>query len=210
MKKSNPKKVRQIILRKPVTKGLYRGFEAEGWADRLTGVCERTAALYRENAEAPKALKTHLKQLLPMIAFYEAARQAAGSREAALAFFERYAFTELTKMIGCIRPFMKLGLYRLVPVICEPMLDKLFGRAAGFDYRRVPDAPPFAVDMLRCPYVDTCARYGCPELTRFACEADDITYGSLHPKLVWQRTQTLGKGGSCCDFRLYIDKEKRK
>lgn len=210
MKNISIERVRRTVLRKPVTKGLYKGFEAEGWSERLPAVWERTAALYRENADAPKALKTHLMQLLPMIAFYEAAIQATGSKEAALAFFEKHAFTELTGMIGRIRPFMKLGLYRLVPVICEPMLDKLFGRAAGFDYRRVPDAPPFAVDMLRCPYVDTCARYGCPELTRFACEADDITYGSLHPKLVWQRTQTLGKGGSCCDFRLYIDKEKRK
>jgi hypothetical protein len=86
----------------------------------------------------------------------------------------------------------------------------MFGKAAGFDYRPVPDAPVFAADMTRCPYVDTCARYGCPELAQFSCKADDVTYGSLHPKLVWGRTQTLGTGGSCCDFRLSVKNDKSR
>ena len=58
--------------------------------------------------------------------------------------------------------------------------------------------------MLVCPYFETCKKYGCPELTRFFCKSDDITYGNLHPRLVWHRTQILGTGGECCDFRLFI------
>lgn len=31
---------------------------------------------------------------------------------------------------------------------------------------------------------------------------------NMHPKLVWGRTKTLGTGGDCCDFSLYIKPEK--
>lgn len=207
MKSITPADCKRMIRRKPIAKSLQNGFEASGWADHLPAVYERSAALFADHAEAGRALHAHLQQLLPMIAFYEKAKQITGSQEKALAFVEQWAFIEAEKMMKYARGAMKLGLYRLMPSLCEWMLDRMFGEAAGFKYRRVPDAPKFAADMLRCPYVDTCAKYGCPELAQFACRADDVTYGSLHPKLVWARTQTLGMGGSCCDFRLYI-KEK--
>lgn len=198
----------RIMERMPITKGLLRGFAAKGWRDALPGAYERSAQLYRENAGAGKALQMHLKQLLPMIALYEAALRCTGSREEAMQFVEEWAFTEVEKTVKPVRVLMKTGLYRLMPGLCGMMLDRMFGRDAGFDYRLVPGERPFAVDMTRCPYLETCTRYGCPELTRISCRTDDITYGNLHPKLVWARTQTLGEGGSCCDFRLYVKGEQ--
>ncbi len=209
MKKITAAACRRIIRKKPLTKSLYNGFVKNGWAEHLPAVYERTAALFQEYADASKALKTHLKQLLPMIALYEKAKEITGSQEKALLFMEKWAFIEAEKMMKYARAVMKLGVYRLMPALCENMLDKMFGENAGFAYRRVPDAPCFAADMTRCPYVDTCKKYGCPELCQFACKADDVTYGNLHPKLIWGRTQTLGMGGSCCDFRLYVDKNKK-
>jgi hypothetical protein len=202
-----PKAAGKIIRSHPITKSLEKGFVSMGWSDQLPGVRTRSADLLTENAHLSKPQRMHMEQLLPMIAFYEAAQQIAGSREAALAFFEKWAYVEAEKMMKPVRGLMKLGLYRLMPALCGLLLDRMFGHAAGFDYRPVPDAPKFAVDMTRCPYVEACARYGCPELCQFACRADDITYGQLHPNLVWARTRTLGMGGECCDFRLYV-KEK--
>ena len=199
---------RRIIRRKPITASLLDGYRARGWEEHLPAVYERAAALFREHQDASPALRVHLTQLLPMIALYEAAQRITGSREAALAFFDEWAFLRLERMIKPVRLLMKTGLYRLVPALCSWMQPRLFGEDAGFASRAVPDAPVFAADMTRCPYAQTCLRHGCPELTRFSCRADDITYGSLHPRLVWARTQTLGTGGSCCDFRLYV-KEKR-
>lgn len=209
MKTVTPEACKKIIRQKPLTKSLYNGFVENGWEAHLPAVYERTAALFQEYADASKALKTHLKQLLPMIALYEKAKEITGSQEKALIFMEKWAFIEAEKMMKYARAVMKLGVYRLIPALCENMLDKMFGEKAGFEYRRVPDAPCFAVDMTRCPYVDTCKKYGCPELSQFACKADDVTYENLHPKLIWRRTQTLGMGGSCCDFRLYVDKNKK-
>ena len=53
---------------------------------------------------------------------------------------------------------------------------------------------------MKCPYHDTCAEYGCPELCRCFCDSDDISYTGLHPKLIWHRTKTLGRGDDRCDF----------
>ena len=41
-------------------------------------------------------------------------------------------------------------------------------------------------------------------VNRFFCKSDDITYGDMHPGLVWGRTQTLETGGSCCGFKLHL------
>ena len=204
-----PAKARRILHRKPIPQSVANGFAANGWAVHLPAVYERTADLLAAHADANPALMTHLEQLLPMIALYEKAKELTGSREAALAFFDRWAFIEAEKLMKAVRPLMKTGLYRLMPTLCEWLLPRMFGHSAGFDYRRVPDAPAFAADMTRCPYVETCAKYGVPELTQFSCRADDITYGNLHPRLIWARTQTLGTGGSCCDFRLYVKEENR-
>ena len=62
----------------------------------------------------------------------------------------------------------------------------------------------WAIDMTRCPYHDTCVKYGCPELCRCFCDSDDVSYENLHPQLVWHRTKTLGRGGDCCDFCFKI------
>lgn len=201
------KQAQKTIRSKPMPKSLEKGFIDRGWEAELPGVYLRTAALLAENANASKALQMHLNQLLPTIAFYEAAKHITGSTQAALDFMEEWAFAEMKKLIPAMQFLMKLGLYRLMPTFCGWALDRMFGRSAGFDYRLVPDAPKFSVDMTRCPYVETCVKYGVPEVTQFACRADDVTYGNLHPRLVWVRTQTLGMNGECCDFRLHV-KEK--
>lgn len=206
-KQYTEKKAGKIIRSMPVTKGLMKGFEAKGWHTGLKDVYIRTAALLQENAHLSSPQMMHMKQLLPMIAFYETAARITGSKKAALAFFEEWAFGEAEKMVRMIQPLMKLGLYRLMPTMCGWMLDRMFGEKAGFKYREVPGGEKFSVDMTYCPYVAACERYGCPELTQFACRADDVTYGHLHPKLIWARTQTLGMGGECCDFRLHLKEE---
>lgn len=197
----------KTIRSKPMPKALEIAFKSEGYESELPSVYERVAELLGENASAGKALKNHLNQILPCLAFYEALLRITGDKEKALAFFDKWVFIRIEKIVPVAQAVMKLGLYKKMPDICDKMLDKLFGEAAGFESREVPDAPKFARDMTVCPYFETCKKYGCPEITQFFCKSDDITYGNLHPKLVWGRTQTLGTGGECCDFRLYIKQD---
>ena len=57
------------------------------------------------------------------------------------------------------------------------------------------------VDMVKCPYHDTCIEYGWPRSCAAAfCDSDDISYTGLHPKLIWERSMTLGRGNDRCDF----------
>ena len=57
-------------------------------------------------------------------------------------------------------------------------------------------------NIVRCPYLVTCKRYGRPKIMRCFCDCDDAEYGYLHPKLIWGRTRIIGRGGDCCDFLL--------
>lgn len=59
----------------------------------------------------------------------------------------------------------------------------------------------FSVTMKKCFWHDTFQEYGCPEICKFACRCDDITYSNLK-HIGFHRTQTLGTGGDCCDFKF--------
>ena len=79
--------------------------------------------------------------------------------------------------------------------------------AAGFDSKELQVGNGiWRVDMMKCPYHDTCVAYGCPELCCCFCDSDDISYTGLHPKLIWHRTKTLGRGDDRCDFCMKIMK----
>lgn len=60
----------------------------------------------------------------------------------------------------------------------------------------------FTVTIRKCLWHTACAETGCAELCRLFCEADNVTYGGLR-KIGFARTQTLGCGGTCCDFRFF-------
>ena len=102
------------------------------------------------------------------------------------------------------------GLYRLVPGVFVKSTRSVFGPAAGFDPKELQVGNGiWRVDMMKCPYHDTCAEYGCPELCRCFCDSDDISYAGLHPKLIWERTMTLGRGDDRCDFCMKTVRKER-
>jgi hypothetical protein len=58
----------------------------------------------------------------------------------------------------------------------------------------------FALNVYRCLILDTLAEHHAQELTASFCSTDDWL-AELMPKISWERTKTLGRGGDCCDFR---------
>lgn len=166
----------------------------------------RLSQLFRENAGASPEKQRHLEsQILPGIAAYETL-QTVMPREQALQtvhdYVERRAWRLKKVFVGLLHiP----GLYRKIPGIFAEQTPKLFGTAAGFAATDIQTTGGvWRADMTKCPYHDACVQYGCPELCRCFCDSDDITYDGMHPKLVWHRTKTLGRGGDCCDFCLKI------
>ncbi len=98
-------------------------------------------------------------------------------------------------------------LYKAVPKICNSLVTKTFSEESGFVYGKSEcNKSLWKADMLKCPYFEACKRYGCPEITHYFCDSDDIIYGSLHKNVKWKRTKTLGRGDNVCDFLVEIEK----
>ena len=178
-----------------------------GQAEGLNAAFDvRLRTLWAESAGESRAKRRHLKsQILPGIAAYETLRTVLPQEEALRTvhgYLEAYAGRAHRLIAGllCIP-----GLYRLVPGVFVLSTRTAFGAGAGFTVKELrTDRRTWQVDMLKCPYHDTCVRYGCPELCRCFCDSDDISYAGLHPRLLWRRTKTLGRGDDRCDFCLKI------
>lgn len=97
----------------------------------------------------------------------------------------------ILKVPGMLSVFMK---------VLPKMAVKLFGRECGFDYINFEaNKNRMQMVMTMCPYVKYAKRFQVEELMPVFCNSDFATYGSLE-KITFRRTETLGTGGSKCDF----------
>ena len=166
----------------------------------------RLDALRREYAAASKEKQFHLEtQIMPGIAAYETL-QTAMPKEEALETVHSYIEERAWKLKKIILKLMRIpGFYRRVPDIFCKQTPRLFGTAADFAATELQTSGGvWRIDMTRCPYHDACVEHGCQELCHCFCDSDDITYDGMHPRLLWRRTKTLGRGGDCCDFSLKL------
>ncbi len=163
--------------------------------------------LCEENAGETKKMQVHTrKSIYPAIAVFWAMLEENIEKEAAAELLNNFYERQSEPTGAAIRGILRIPvLYRFVPRFFAIMTKNAFGESAGFRARWLcTDKNEMRFDMLVCPYQDICVRYGCPEIVRGFCRADDICYGNMHPKLHWGRTKTLGLGGDCCDFRLTV------
>lgn len=175
-------------------------------ARRIAAMAQkRYEALCAENASDSKALRAHtFRCIYPGIAVYETLRAEGIKPEKAAwtirEYFQRFSAKTVPHLQRAIRV---LGLAKRIPGWFMKISLHSFGTDAGFVYT-FPETHgnEARFNIVRCPYYEACKRYGCPEITRCFCDGDEAGYGSLHPKLLWGRTKTIGRGGDCCDFLL--------
>ena len=175
-------------------------------ADRIAdGAQKRFEELLEENAGDGKALQAHtFKRIYPAIAVYEAFRADGIESDKAVWYVREYFQRFSAKYVPHLQRIIKVfGLAKKIPKLFMKISLQGFGPEAGFEYE-FPESRGGEVrfHIVRCPYYETCKRYGCPEITRAFCDGDDAGYGNLHPKLIWSRTKTIGRGGDCCNFLL--------
>lgn len=169
---------------------------------------KRLGELRSEHAGASRQRMQHLEsQIMPGIAAYETL-QTVMPKEEALRTVHGYVEERAYRLKKIFLRLMRIpGLYKKVPDIFATQTPKLFGISAGFEANEIrTTGGVWRIDMTRCPYHDECVRCGCPELCHCFCDSDDITYDGLHPKLIWHRTMTLGRGGDRCDFCMKVVK----
>lgn len=173
---------------------------------------KRMARLRADNSDASKEKKRHLNsQIIPGIAAYETLQKAM-SKDEALGVVHGYVEKNAWKLRKAILKLMRIpGLYKCVPGLFAKGTRKMFGEKAGFSATEIQIADGvWRIDMTKCPYHDACEKYDCPELCHCFCDSDDITYDNMHPKLLWHRTKTLGRGNDCCDFCLKMEGDKNE
>ena len=166
---------------------------------------KRYEELLIENKNDSKALRAHtFKRIYPSIAVYETLRAEGVDAGKAVWYIREYFQRFSAKSVPHLRRIIKLfGLAKKMPKLFMKLSVKLFGTDAGFKYEfpeRKGNEARF--NIVKCPYMETCTRYGCPEITTAFCDGDDAGYGNMHPKLIWGRTKTIGRGDECCNFLL--------
>jgi len=194
---------------KEIVPHLEEKYGAEKAEAIIAAAWKQFEAICAENADEPKAYDMHTKdRIYPAVACLRAMTGVGIERPEAIEFLHSYYIWRASAKARMLKKLMKLpGLYKLMPKLFNKLTPKMFGESAGFRSQWHQDPEwDMSFDMVKCPYLDKCQTYGCPELCKAYCDADDVCYGNLHPKLIWGRTQTLGKGGTCCDFKMKVIK----
>lgn len=163
--------------------------------------------LWQEFPDIPKAQRRHTHgEIFPRIAMYRTLQEELpGQAMSIMDDAVKIAGGQAGKLIGALVriPGMKKGFLRVM----NTMLKKMFGPEAGFAQHSYPTGKDeLKFEITACPYCKYCELCGCPELTHNFCDSDVYCYGNL-PGIRFERTQTLGTGGNCCDFRFKLDKQ---
>ena len=200
------KKVTNELLKEmePVVRSLLEGGEANV---ALMEMWTRYGELLVENRDQKKAVAAHtVPKVFPIIAAYETLLAHGIDRDTAgrqvYFMFLHHVEKAAARLKGLMRvPFATKA---ILPVMRKGIKTR-FGEDAGFTQKWYEtEKNVLKVDILTCPYYETCKRYGCPEMTQCFCDSDDLCYGNIHERVLWGRTKTLGKGGDCCDFMLTV------
>jgi hypothetical protein len=161
-----------------------------------------------QHRQIPKnrILRIHLDQaILPVLAFYQVLLPINnGDKQKTIQEIEGVVRTWILKttryFISPLRFFSHP--FRIFRPGFEIVM-KLFP-AAGFDIDYLEKSEDrVAFDIKGCFFFQTLTHYGIPELTPVFCAADEAMAELFPPSICFQRTQTLGRGGACCDFRYY-------
>jgi hypothetical protein len=175
---------------------------------------QQTLTRYQElfgKHEFPKnrSLRLHLIEgILPGLAFYQVLRENGESQESALKIIDQ-TFESLfsdnyvrMKRLGRFR-----FIYPLLRLYIKSAMRKYPAEGWKTDWLQ-NDKNAIRFDMKSCFYFDTFSKYGAPELTASFCQVDDFIYGNMSPYIKWQRSKTIGRGATHCDFCFSPENKK--
>ena len=171
-------------------------------AERIIG---SQASIYEDcvkkiTGKTPNQYKTLTMTILPRIALYKALLSDDKLSSGAYELTHKYMIEVIGKQKAKSTSALEIipGFYR----IYSKSFLKIM-RTTDLQKSNLTEGKDFYdITITECLWFNACKEYGCPELCPAFCDVDDVTYGNLR-KLGFTRTQTLGKGGECCDFHFY-------
>lgn len=156
-------------------------------------------------------LQWHLIEgILPGLALYQILREYGETQENALAKVDKTFevlfsdnFSKM-KMLGRLR-----FIFLFLRIYIKPAMHQYPPEGWKIEWLQ-NDENAIRFNMKSCFYFDTFLKFGVPELTAAFCRVDDLTYDNMSSYIRWQRTQTIAKGESYCDFCFLNVKEQLK
>ena len=145
--------------------------------------------------------KTLIQTILPRIALYKAMLQDGLPSEDVYKHMQKY-------MMDIVAKQKHLSMVKMEKIPCFYFLYsniflKVVRKTDLWESTQKHGKDYFDVTMKKCLWHTACVENDCAELCHLFCDVDNVTYGELK-KLGFSRTKTLGYGGDCCDFHLYI------
>lgn len=198
---------KQVRYLRQVNTHLEDKYGAERAHEIMEKALKRYDELIDENKDEPREYYMHTRErIYPSIAVFDALLEEGVERSEAEAFVTDYYRWRSQGMASKIKVVFKIpGLYKIVPKFFFSLTQKSFGPKAGFSSEnQLIGKGAMSFDMTECPYHKKCVHYGCPEIVKGFCDADDSCYGNMHPKISWDRTKTIGCGDDVCDFKVHI------
>ena len=172
-------------------------------AAEVRRIAEEASALYTELMTRHKELNTltrmHYQQCCERAAIYLTVKRYYPDSTIELIDLSVKEYCE--KIGRSVNRSLKLPAFRrnFFSVMMFVAMN-VFGTKGGFRSREVSKTKDEArFDVLECPYCRFLGELGCFELTANFCKSDEYTYGSLDG-IAFERTQSLGTGGSRFDF----------
>lgn len=178
-------------------------FGTEAGMERYQKTEQRYQALQDEYQKAQNpAIREHLlRNLFPPLAYYQTLRSDGFSQQAALELVEKETEKAALEKKTAMESMTKLPFtYLMYRLFVKKFMAKNFP-TEGWDTQWLErSGTSIRFHLNRCLYWDICQKEGCPELCQVYCKNDDIAFAGLLPKIRFERSQTFGTGGTCCDF----------
>ena len=191
----------KIKQQKQIRAFLEEEFES-GKSSALFDTQEKTLRTLIENTKgkSKNQMKTLTQTILPRIALYQALQKTGFSQEDVFRHMRKYMMDKVAAKKHAFTTKMESvpGFYR----IYSYCFLKIMRTSDLWESTQEHDKTHFSASITKCLWHTACRENGCPELCPLFCDVDDVTYGGLK-KISFSRTQTLGYGGSCCDFHLF-------
>ncbi len=150
-----------------------------------------------------RALRIHFEDnILPAVAAYSILMMDGVEKDSALELLDRLLEASLESQRRMYRFWGRFQFFfDMVKLVLKPMMKMQYPEEE-WKVEWIDFTPDMAgLNYHACFYMNRLSEYGLAELTPHFCRLDDFLAAQAAPSLRLERTQTIGRGGSMCDFR---------
>ena len=184
-------------------------FDTEKIMNRIEELKEELYIKYKYNKEFTNKQKKMIKnELLPKIALYKALTENVKFEDRSEKIFKKYLLEKIA-----IETHKNLELLETHFFFYEIFRHRLLRNAENTakvtsDINTTKKDRVY-INISRCLYHDICLLEEVPEICKYFCESENVSYCGLH-KVRFSRTTALGMGDEVCDLKIYKIRKGQK